>query len=268
MDNQSVIPCRCCESAANTVLTGTIIGIDVQYFECSACGFVQTEEPGWLQLAYSDAINDSDTGLVQRNLLNARYVMATLRALGVPTGKVVDFAGGYGLLVRLLRDSGVNAWWSDPFCKNLMAKGYENANDNDNTPADLITAFEAFEHFVNPAQELDLMLESGRNIFLSTLVMPRPIPRHEDWWYYGREHGQHVAFYRLETFKAMAARHGLHFVSNGRNYHLFSDKPVNHKYWRLWLKMGKANVPWLYMGLKSLTQADHREHTKHSSLVK
>lgn len=260
MNSPDVIPCRCCQSDSAAVLAGEIIGINVQYYECGSCGFVQTEEPAWLELAYSDAINDSDTGLVKRNLLNARYVTATLRALGIPAGKVVDFAGGYGLLVRLLRDCGVNAWWSDPFCDNLLSKGFENDNDNTAAPADLITAFEAFEHFVNPQKELDLMLESGRNVFLSTVLMPKPTPAHKDWWYYGREHGQHVAFYRVSTFQALAKRHNLHFISNGRNYHLFTDKPMNRRFWLTWLKMGKANVPWLYRGLQSRTISDHHQH--------
>jgi hypothetical protein len=52
----------------------------------------------------------------------------------------VDCAGGYGILTRLLRDIGVDALWSDPFCQNLMALGFEHSNE----PAELVTAFEEF----------------------------------------------------------------------------------------------------------------------------
>lgn len=261
MNSAQATACRCCLNSTSPVVSGQIIGINVQYHECQNCGFVQTDDPHWLDLAYSDAINDSDTGLVRRNLINARYVVATLRALNNPTGKVVDFAGGYGLLVRLLRDSGVDAWWSDPFCDNLLCKGFESSEDHANKPTALVTAFEAFEHFANPRKELELMLQSSRNVFLSTVLMPQPTPAHDDWWYYGREHGQHVAFYRLATFEAMAKRHNLHFLSNGRNYHLFTDKYINRQRWLFWMKMGKANVPWLYKGLESLTESDHQYHS-------
>ncbi len=35
--------------------------------------------------------------------------------------KVIYFAGGYGLLVSILRDVGVYAYWSDPFTSNFVA---------------------------------------------------------------------------------------------------------------------------------------------------
>ena len=40
----------------------------VSFFHCPACGFLQSEEPYWLEAAYSDAIAVADTGLVMRNL--------------------------------------------------------------------------------------------------------------------------------------------------------------------------------------------------------
>ena len=59
-----------------------------------------------------------------RNLLNVGLVLATLTLLGERNGTVVDFAG-YGFLVRLLRDKGVNAFWVDPYSENLVARGFE-----------------------------------------------------------------------------------------------------------------------------------------------
>ena len=35
---------------------------DVQYHQCPSCGFIQTEEPYWLEEAYSSAISDLDLG--------------------------------------------------------------------------------------------------------------------------------------------------------------------------------------------------------------
>jgi hypothetical protein len=77
------------------------MNLDVQYFECGACAYVQTESPHWLERAYLNANNDSDTGIMVRNVANARIVLATLCTLGKLDGNVVDYAGAYGILVRL-----------------------------------------------------------------------------------------------------------------------------------------------------------------------
>ena len=52
--------------------------MEVDYFECPNCGYVQTETPYWLGRAYAEAINDNDTGILVRNQANARIVLATI----------------------------------------------------------------------------------------------------------------------------------------------------------------------------------------------
>ncbi len=39
---------------------------------------MQTEDPYWHERAYSEAINDSDTGIMTRNLANSKIVLAKL----------------------------------------------------------------------------------------------------------------------------------------------------------------------------------------------
>jgi hypothetical protein len=159
--------CRCCGGASIYLFPGSLVGFDVGYFECIICGYVQTETPHWLDQSYTDAINNSDTGIMARNQANSKIVLATMLLLGKLDGILVDYAGGYGILVRLLRDFGLNALWSDPYCENLLAKGFEHTNEK----ADLVTAFEAFEHFVNPAEELDKLLAIAPNVLFSTLLI-------------------------------------------------------------------------------------------------
>src|SRR5262245_52600473 len=74
--------CRVCGKNATALWSGKLLDLTVSYFECETCGYVQTEYPYWLDRAYSHAINDSDTGIMARNLANARIVLATLIALG------------------------------------------------------------------------------------------------------------------------------------------------------------------------------------------
>lgn len=203
-----------------------MLGLPVDYFDCPECGYLQTETPNWLERAYSVAINDVDTGIMARNIVNARRVMMTLHAYGRIDGRVVDHAGGYGILVRLLRDCGVNAYWRDKYCDNLLARGFEAGPE----PVDLLTAFEVFEHLERPLEELQALLAQAPIVLISTeLLGTAPDP---DWWYLGPEHGQHIGFFRERTLARMAAQAGCHFASNGRHIHVFSRSPVPRS-WRL-----------------------------------
>ena len=75
---------------------------------------------------------------MMRNATNVDLVISTLSTIGILKGKVVDFAGGYGILVRMLRDKGIDAYWSDQFTPNLLSRGFEYSGDTVN----LLSAFE------------------------------------------------------------------------------------------------------------------------------
>jgi hypothetical protein len=247
--------CRNCKSIVDEIFTGKLIDQHVCYFECSTCGYVQTETPQWLDQAYAEAINDSDTGIMVRNQVNAKIVLATMFMLGKLDGILVDCAGGYGILVRLLRDYGVNALWSDPYCNNLLARGFEHKKEK----ADLVTAFEAFEHFVNPTEELNRLLAIAPNVLFSTEIIADPAPKQDDWWYYGKEHGQHIGFFRIRTLEKLALERGKFLVSNGASYHLVTDKPVNQQLWKLMIRANSI-MPRLLRGkLVSKVWSDHNQ---------
>ena len=246
--------CRCCGGEAAALLRGRLLDLDVQYFECADCRYVQTEQPYWLERAYARAINDSDTGILERNFVNARIVLAALELLGGLHERVVDYAGGYGLLVRRLRDCGVDALWADPYCENLLARGFE----HDGERAALVTAFEAFEHFVEPARELERMLEIAPNVLLSTLLIPSPAPAHDAGWYYGREHGPHVGLFRHEALHALAERHGTSFVSDGTSYHLFTERPVSRRRWKFTVRRNRIFAALAAARLRPRTWDDHQ----------
>jgi len=195
----------------------------VRYFRCNNCGFICTEEPYWLQEAYSDAITGSDIGLVRRNTRLARIAETLIRIFFSSKGLFLDYAGGYGLFVRLMRDRGLDFRWYDRYCTNLFAKGFTGSVEG-NVSYRLMTAFEVFEHLVDPLEEIDQMLTFSRNILFTTELVPSGCPKPEDWWYYGLEHGQHVSFYTKRTLEIIAARHNMHLASNGKSMHLLSEK--------------------------------------------
>lgn len=249
--------CRTCHSSRTTQgFTGLVLEKKIQYYECKKCGYVQTESPTWLTEAYKSPINISDTGIVHRNNNNIKLVLATLSALKSRKAIVVDCAGGHGLLVRMLRDIGINAFWSDPFTENILARGFEYKHD----PSDyigLVTAFEALEHFVDPQEEVKNLLNISTNILFTTTLIPRPTPNPSDWWYYGLEHGQHIGFFRVETLHYLARLFNCQLLTDGHSVHLFTRSRVSSRKWRFFMRLSRAYQRTFTFGLQSLTWQDH-----------
>ena len=247
--------CRCCSEPINNLLfSAKLLKKNMSYFECNNCGYVQTEEPTWLEEAYALTINNSDTGIMSRNLSNVSLVLATLTLIKNRNSLVVDYAGGHGFLVRLLRDIGVNALWSDPYSENLVARGFEYLNKKQ---ASFLTAFESFEHFLNPCDEMIKLLNIAPNILLTTSIIPDPAPKPSDWWYYGLEHGQHIGFYRLQTLQYLADKFGLYLISDGASRHFFSKQKYSYYAWRILIKAADKFPKILRIGMRSKTWEDH-----------
>lgn len=247
--------CRVCGSLSKYMFTGPVLDLRIDFFQCFSCGYVQTQDPFWLDVAYSSAINDSDTGIMVRNQVNARLVIMTLLVLQGTSGRVVDFAGGYGLLVRMLRDFGVDALWRDKYCENMVARGFEHQGEK----ATLVTAFEAFEHFVDPVKELQEMLEVAPSILISTQIIPKPAPALGEWWYYGQEHGQHIGFFRVETLNYLAERFKCQLVTDGGSIHLLTRTRVNSAFCKI-ARHAKSFAPLVAkLMLSSKTWSDYLE---------
>ncbi len=216
------MPCRLCGGSAQHAYNAKLLSHDVAYYQCSECNYFETQTPHWLDEAYGDAINDSDTGILVRNLDNARRVLTTLFALKQLNGRVLDYAGGYGILVRLLRDLGVDAYWSDKHCANLLAKGFEHREGR----YSLVTAFEVFEHLENPVEELDNLLQMADHVLISTELYTGEQSPDKNWWYRAPEHGQHIGFFHTRSLAWLAHNSNCHHVSLGSSLHLLSRKPI------------------------------------------
>ncbi len=219
--------CGICGLESRPIFRGRVLGThDIQYFLCPSCLFLQTEDPYWLDQAHQDVINIQDTGLLTRNIALSRRVAVLLYFLFDRRSLFVDYAGGYGVFARLMRDIGFDFYWHDPKCQNIFSRGFE-WNLSTYPHVEAVTCFEAFEHFSHPQEEIQKILEFSRTIIFTTVLLPAQIPSPGQWWYYGFFHGQHVSFYSLETLRHIAAQHRLRLFTNRRDFHLLPDKPIN-----------------------------------------
>lgn len=217
--------CPICHSAMTPAFTETILyQFSVQYFFCKPCGFLQTEKPYWLDKAYGDAIASSDTGLVQRNLLLASKLAVYLFLNLKPKASYLDIAGGYGILTRLMRDFGFNYFWSDPYCKNLHAVGFEKSDCKEKFHA--ISAFEVLEHVENPIEFITNQLKNNgcKTIILSTDLFTGDQPPSTQWAYYSFSSGQHISFFSLQALEKIAKILNLNLYSFNK-LHVLSDQP-------------------------------------------
>ena len=203
--------CRICSSESKEIFSAKILNKhSIKYYHCLECDFLQTEAPFWLDEAYEVAIGITDTGILKRNHLFARRSSAVIASFYNSNKKFLDFAGGYGIFVRMMRDFGFDFYWYDPYSQNLLARGFEYKKSL-NKEFELTTAFEVFEHLVNPLDEIEKMFDISENIIFSTILLPNPTPKPENWWYYGFEHGQHISFFSDDTLKFIAKKSGLFF---------------------------------------------------------
>jgi hypothetical protein len=217
--------CKICNQETSSMFVAKILKkYDIQYFYCKNCGFMQTEEPYWLEEAYNQSINISDTGYMQRNISLSKKLTILLSLFFSNDGKFLDYAGGYGVFVRMMRDIGFDFYWDDKFTTNLFAKGFEHKNKS---RYEVVTTFESFEHFEYPIDEIDSLLKLSKNIIFSTELLPDPIPNPENWWYYGLDHGQHISFYGETTLNYLSNKYNLNYFNLG-SLHVFTEKKISN----------------------------------------
>jgi hypothetical protein len=213
-------PCRLCGAdAALHFVRRHCDGEQVAYYLCEGCGSLQTQAPHWLDEAYakSDA-PDLDTFAGERALRNRAFVALLFRLCGLDprTDRLVDWGGGTGLLVRLLRDGGIDAYHYDRYERNHYASGF---GFDPRMRHRFATAFEVWEHYPHPARELDEIFGLAPDFLLvSTSLFDGQGP---DWEYLGPAKSQHVFFYSDRAMRRIADERGYRFARFPPSYCLF-----------------------------------------------
>ena len=253
--------CPICTKDLKPCFTAIVLGkYSAQYAVCNFCGFLRVQEPAWLEEAYSDAIADSDTGIVMRNFSTAAKLSNILYfGLGFRGNeRCLDAAGGYGILTRLMRDFGFDFYWADKFCQNLVATGFAYTPEIGRCQG--VTAIEVMEHLQDPKGFIsDAMKSVGASTFIfTTELYSGDPPKPETWWYYALQSGQHIGFFQAKTLKFLAENLGLNFYS-AAGVHILTDKKINKFLLSLvTTKPALLMLPWVIRSLKgSKTIEDH-----------
>lgn len=216
--------CRACGGSTTVAFAAVLLGRHpVNFLRCEACGSLQAERPYWLAESYTAAIAASDTGAMVRNLLCQAAVYAVAAICRV-RGRFLDAGGGAGVLCRLLRDHGFDAWLTDKYADPVFARAYAIAAGECRAgDFALVSAVEVLEHYENPAAELHQLFALAPQVIVATTqVYGGEGP---DWWYLSAQTGQHVFFYSRQCLELIARRHGYHYLGNGW-LHVFCAAPL------------------------------------------
>ena len=253
--------CSICDHVALKEFSHTILSkYESGYYYCDACGFLQTEYPHWLDEAYSSAIATADTGLVRRNIGLSKTLTVLLFLIFGRKKKYLDVAGGCGLLTRLMRDIGFDFFWSDKYCENMFARGFEGEKHGMEFSA--VTAFEVMEHVYDPLSLLTEIMSNSktRTVIFSTELFEGKSPQPEVWWYYTFETGQHISFYQKRTLQTIADKLNLNFYSSG-GIHILTDKKINMRVFQFMTISKVASALFLvlprFMDSKVMTDHQH-----------
>lgn len=223
------IECRLCGAPATLAFARPADdGTTIRCFACTSCRSLQTEAPYWLAEVYAASSSasrlDIDTSAVERCLFN-RIVVAFLWKLGgFANGRdrLLDWGGGPGLFVRLLRDVGIDAYLYDKYARNHFATGFFRDND---TRYSFVTAFEVFEHFPEPAKDLEAIFALDA-AFLLISTAPFTGQGH-DWAYLGPPKSEHVFFYSDEALELIGRRFGYQVMRMPQAITLFHQPRIS-----------------------------------------
>lgn len=233
--NNLQIKCRVCGSKSQYLFSGQILTRLTKYYQCKNCDFLETEYPVWLDQAYKQSINSSDYGIIERNLYFRKIVSLLIYVFYKPSANYLDYAGGHGIFTRIMRDWGYKFFNYDLYTKNIFSENYNEVDSN--SKYELITCFECFEHVVMPLELLSALTKKTNSILISTMLVPSPIPKPGNWWYFGEDHGQHISFYSKKTLEYMASSIGMRFYTNNINIHLFTKKKIPYIFIKIIFKI-------------------------------
>jgi hypothetical protein len=221
--------CKVCNHSAEFLFKKQFLQkYPVKFWKCLNCGFIQTEEPFWLEEAYKLPFSPLDVYLVYRSLELGDITENLVLNYFDYTQQFLDYGGGIGFFTRLMRDKGLNFYRQDKYAQNLFAQYFDVSDlaEHERT-FELITCFEVLEHLSHPMEEMTKIFSLSSSVFFSTELQPRgAVDEFEQWPYIGELHGQHIAFYTQRSMEIIAEKFNRNYYSNGQSLHLFTTKSI------------------------------------------
>jgi hypothetical protein len=216
--------CRACGGSATEVFETTVLGrYRVSYLKCQVCESLQPQSPFWVAESYSAAIGATDTGAMVRNFQCHAALYAVAKLCNV-RGKILDYGGGAGVLCRLLRDHGFDAYTTDKYADPVFARAFSIPLDECRVrDFAMVSAVEVLEHLEDPAGEIDQIFALQPDIMVATTQIYRG--EGKDWWYLSAQTGQHVFLYSQKCLEQLARKHRYFYLS-GDWIHIFSARPL------------------------------------------
>lgn len=213
-DAAAMAPCRLCGGDTRFAWFKTLLGRHiVAYATCRHCGSLQTEAPYWLDEAYGISTVGIDTGMAQRTLQLVIETYGLLDLLRVGKESLfIDFGGGNGLFSRLMRDRQYNFFSYDKYQAPFYSPPHV-IEDFEAAQPEGITAFEVFEHFVNPVEDIGNLLNKNPDILIFTT--DTYAGQGMDWDYLAPFGGQHIFFYTHQALRLLGERYGMAFYDLG-----------------------------------------------------
>ena len=222
MNRKEKTECRVCNKRSEPLFEVLILRKYSKMLNiCRNCNCAFFAESDWLDEAYSKAISDLDTGLLERSVDISNVLTPFLFFSKFRTEPILDFGGGIGVLARMMRDRGFRTSSRDPLAESVFSMPLEN---NIHSPA--ITMIEVLEHLTEPMTLLRELSSQSSLIFISTLVIPSG-GIDKDWWYLLPDTGQHIFFPSPDCFGAIAKQLGWCYFGNGKNLHVLSAERLN-----------------------------------------
>lgn len=202
-----------------------LLGLPVYYRRCPRCALVFCDTMlNWPDEDFARYVYNGDYVQVDpdyaeiRPVANARWLLALLgeAAAGL---SLIDYGGGNGRLAAELRAAGIGAYTVDPHASHP---------EPEVDRADLVTAFEVFEHATSPLRVLDGMLARMKPdgaLLFSTLLQPSDFDAQGmGWWYVAPRNG-HVTIHSRNSLTALLRSRGLSLASASDGIHVAFRRP-------------------------------------------
>lgn len=216
---------KSCEEARGKFLP--LAGIPVYYALCNICGFSFAPElMNWKLEQFEEKIYNDEYARVDPDYIDSRPRANAANLINIFGERAhairhLDYGGGGGLLVQLLKESNWQSTTYDPFVDRSL-------NLDQLGKYDLISAFEVFEHVPDVQAlmtSLRALLAPKGVVLFSTLLSDGHIRANQrlSWWYASPRNG-HISLFSRNSLTLLAKQEGFTFGSFSNGFHAFWTK--------------------------------------------